>query len=76
MENDKSEAAKLIENIKIQLDLCDSVDTPYVCANIKLAAGYKKMQDLIIAKILQNKLTISEAILECEADLNPNSDLN
>lgn len=76
MENPKSEAAKLIENIKIELDLCDPVDTPYVCANIKTEAGYKKMQDLIISKILQNKVTISEAILECEADLNPNSDLN
>ena len=63
----------LRENIKIELDLCISADTPYVCLNIKTPEGYQKIEDLIIQKILTEQITIGQAIIAVETDLNPNS---
>lgn len=61
------------QNIRTELDLCDAIQTPFVCANIGTEDGYKKIEQLICAKVIDEKITIGEAIVQIETDLNPQS---
>lgn len=70
--NAAAELERLKLNIRIELDLCDATDTPFVCANITTDDDYQKIEHLVIQKILSGKMTISQAIILIEHDLNPN----
>jgi uncharacterized protein YtpQ (UPF0354 family) len=58
-------------NIKEELELCDPIQTPYVCANTQTEAGYAVLERLLMAKVLNEKITIGEAIVAIEQELNP-----
>lgn len=65
--------AEFRQNIRTELDLCNATQTPFVCANIGTEDGYKKIELLICSKVIDQKITIGEAIVEIETDLNPQS---
>jgi hypothetical protein len=65
--------SRLRQNIIIELDLCDPIDTPNVCANIGESEGLEKIQSFIIQIILEQRVTIGEAIIIVENQLNINS---
>lgn len=61
------------KNIRTELDLCDPVKTPYLCANIEDPKAYAKIEALITSKVIAQQLTIGEAIVAIENELNPNA---
>lgn len=65
---------KLTQQIKKQLDLCESTDTPEVCAMKDTPEGYAKIEKLIIQKVLYgDNISIADAIVEIENEYNPNA---
>lgn len=60
-------------NIAEELNLCDGMDTPYLCANLQSKDGRIKIEKLIADKVINQHISISEAIVQIERDLNPNS---
>lgn len=65
---------KLKEQIRQQLDLCDSADTPAVCAMKETAKGYEDIEKLVIQKVLYGpNPSIADAIVEIENEYNINS---
>jgi len=75
MQNDNSEEIlkNLRQRISTHLDLCDSVDTPTVCSMIADAEGKEKIIDLVVKKVIQQKLDIPEAIIAIDNEFDPNS---
>lgn len=63
-------------NVKKELDLCDAIDTPLVCSNVKTPQGYLLIRDMVIERVLAQKITISEAIVQIETELDPYSYTN
>ncbi len=64
---------ELETNIRQELDLCDALDTPYVCANIQTPEAYERIEQLIIKKIITARMSIAQAIIAIEIDINPQS---
>lgn len=64
---------QLEEKIEEQLSLCDATDTPTVCALISTAEGRRKIVELIKKKIIQQRLTIGQSIVDIELEYNINS---
>jgi len=64
---------QLEEKIEEQLSLCDGTDTPTVCALISTPEGKKKIVELIKKKIIQQRLTIGQSIVDIELEYNINS---
>lgn len=65
--------ARLEEKIQEQLDLCNMEETPTVCRLISTSDGRKKVVKLIEKKIIQQKLTIGQSIVDIELEFNINS---
>lgn len=64
---------KLKDQVKQQLDLCDSADTPTVCAMKQTAEGAAELETLIIKKVMYgDNPSIADAIVEIENEFNPN----
>ena len=57
---------------KKELEFCNEVDTPYVCALIKTPEGKEQVLNLIVEYTGNNGMTIGEAINYIERDQNPN----
>lgn len=57
------------EEIKKYLDRCHSAATPRVCAMIQQAEGYRKVERLIILKLIHDQLTIGAAIAQIEMEI-------
>lgn len=74
---DKPDKAQILkdfkDNIRLELDQCNSLDTPHVCANISSEEGYRKTEKLIMEKVMTSRLTIGEAIVQIENELNPDA---
>jgi hypothetical protein len=66
----KSVIEELKNNIRQELELCDPLGTPYICANIENKASYERIEQLIIKKVITAHVTIGEAIIAIETDLN------
>lgn len=64
---------KLIGAIETHLELCDSVETPTICAMNGEAEGHKKLVALIIKKVVVSKMEIPDAIIAIENEYNSNS---
>lgn len=71
MDNDER-IILFMRNMAAELDLCDSLETPHVCANLQTPAGRTKIEKLIVEKVVTGHLSISEAIVQIETELNPN----
>lgn len=71
-----SRVKMLIEKVKSQakqeLEFCNEVDTPYVCALIQKPEGKEQVLNLIVEYVGNNGMTIGEAINYIERDQNPN----
>lgn len=63
---------KLKEQISLELEYCDSVNTPFVCGQISDKEGYEKIEKLIIDLICGDALSINDAILQLERTFNIN----
>jgi hypothetical protein len=59
--------------INAMLDSCSNKYTPTVCNLISTSEGREKVFELIQKKVIQQKLTIGEAIVTIEQEFNPNS---
>jgi hypothetical protein len=59
--------------IDAMLDSCSKKFTPTVCNLISTSEGRQKVFELIQKKVIQQKLTIGEAIVTIEQEFNPNS---
>jgi len=64
--------AKVKEGARKELEFCNSIDTPYVCAMINDEHKKAKVIDLIVEYVGTNGMTIGEAINYIERDNNPN----
>lgn len=64
---------RLEEKIKEQLDLCIEQDTPTVCSLIRTPEGREKIVELIKQKIIMQKITIGQSIVDIELEFNINS---
>lgn len=73
MPKDATLKEQLIERIETALNLCDSVDTPTVCGMLGDPEAKGKLVELIMKKVIQQKLDISEAIIAIDNEFNPNS---
>lgn len=62
----------LKEQIRQELDLCQSAETPYLCANLGTPAGRALLEKQVLHRVLQGMMTISSAIISLEQELNPN----
>lgn len=77
MEN-QSEYQKKIDRLKeligIELDLCNSSETPYVCAEASKPESRAKITDLIMNMCLKSdgEMSVSDAIDQYERTFNPN----
>lgn len=71
-----SRVKALIEKVKKQaeaeLEFCNEVDTPYVCALIQKPEGKTQVLNLIVEYVGNNGMTIGDAINYIERDQNPN----
>lgn len=67
---------ELKKNVVAQLDQCEPHQTPFVCANTVSEKSKDKMVDLVIKKVLDQKINISQAIVQIETELDPNSYTN
>jgi hypothetical protein len=65
--------SRLEEKIYEQLDLCNTEETPTVCRLISTIEGKEKVVTLIKKKIIQQKLTIGQSIVDIELEFNINS---
>lgn len=65
---------RLRQSINSQLELCDSVDTPTICSMLadNDPSAKEKLVDLIIKKIVNQKMDIPQAIVAIETEFNPN----
>jgi hypothetical protein len=63
-------------NVEAELAQCERGETPYICANTQSAEGRQKMVNLIVRRVIEQHITVSEAIVEIEVELNPNSYIN
>ncbi len=65
-----------IDELKIQirkeLDTCLASDTPTVCATKSDKKGYEQIEQRIIEYVTGNKMTIGDAIITLEREMNPN----
>jgi hypothetical protein len=59
--------------INAMLDDCSKKYTPTVCNFISTPDGRQRIFELIQKKVIQEKLTIGEAIVSIEQEYNPNS---
>ena len=59
--------------INAMLDNCSTQFTPTVCNLISTSEGREKVFELIQKIVIQQKLTIGEAIVSIEQEFNPNS---
>ena len=64
---------KFNEQINNMLNECDERFTPTVCNFISTPLGRKKVVELIQKKVVQENVTIGEAIASIEQEFNPNS---
>lgn len=65
---------QLKEQIRQELDLCDTTDTPTVCKMKQTEEGYAMIEKLVIDKVLYGTgMTISDAIVEIENEYDINS---
>lgn len=60
-------------NVREELELCDPHETPHVCANLGATDQFQRIDWVIIQKVLKQRITIGEAIVELENELNPNA---
>jgi hypothetical protein len=65
---------KLKDQIRQQLDLCDSADTPAVCQMKESPQGYADIEKMVIQKVLYGtNPSVADAIVEIENEYNINS---
>jgi len=58
-------------NIKIELDMCDKDETPFLCSLISSSKGYEQAVNTILEIVGNRGFTIAMAIAEQERLLNP-----
>ena len=63
---------QLKNNIRLELDMCDSNSTPYVCSQKSTKEGYYKIEKMIVDFVCGNAYSINEAISTIEKLYNPN----
>lgn len=74
MESIKILIEQVRQSAEKELEFCNVIDTPNVCAMIHSSeTNKKKVIDLIIEYVGKNRMTIGEAINYIERDNNPNS---
>jgi hypothetical protein len=64
---------KFNTQIDAMLDDCSTKYTPTVCSLISTTEGREKVFELIQKKVIQEKITIGQAIVSIEQEFNPNS---
>uniref|UniRef100_A0A6M3KHA7 Uncharacterized protein n=1 Tax=viral metagenome TaxID=1070528 RepID=A0A6M3KHA7_9ZZZZ len=65
----------LREKIEDSLELCDSLDTPYLCSAISDKDDKERLIKAII-KLVEKGYSIGEAINMLENDLDPNYEID
>lgn len=74
MENIKTLIEQVKQSAEKELEFCNVIDTPNVCAIVNSSeANKKKVIDLIVQYVGKNGMSIGEAINYIERDNNPNS---
>jgi hypothetical protein len=74
MENIKTLIEQVRQSAAKELEFCNIIDTPNVCAIIHSSeANKQKVIDLIVQYVGKNGMSIGEAINYIERDNNPNS---
>ena len=72
-----SKIKELLEQLKVEtnkeLEFCNELDTPHVCAMISTHEGKEKIVETICEYVGNNGMTIGEAINYIEKVSNPNS---
>lgn len=70
--SDKLEQLK--DQIRQQLNLCDSTDTPTVCSMKSSESGYSNLEKLILQKVLYgDSISIADAIVDIENEFDRNA---
>ena len=64
---------KFNTQIDAMLDNCSTEYTPTLCSLISTTEGREKVFELIQKKVIQEKITIGQAIVSIEQEFNPNS---
>ncbi len=67
---------KFNEEINRFLDECTSENTPAVCNFISTKVGREKIHILIQKKVIYEKITIGQAVVEIEREFNINSNID
>lgn len=65
MEN-KNLKQELLDQIETELEFCNGVDTPLVCANMADSESKKALVDTIANTCITEKLTIEQSIAQVE----------
>ena len=68
MEKDNLETSVRLE-IKRNLDKCDSTNTPGICEIIKTHEGYRKIESMVIFKLIYEQISIGAAIAQIEMEM-------
>jgi hypothetical protein len=64
---------QLTDRVNTLLDLCDPNDTPIICDMISSEESKQKLVDLIIKKVVEQKINVEEAIIAVNNEYDPNS---
>jgi len=58
-------------NIRLELDMCNKDETPYLCSLLSVGKGYTQAENQILEMVGNRGFTIAMAIAETERLLNP-----
>lgn len=74
MEENKREEimVRLKKLIGENLEFCDSDSTPFLCDLKSSEKGYKEIEDFVVKCFFETELSVSEALVMKENELNPN----
>jgi hypothetical protein len=67
---DSPKLTELKDLIKVQLEMCDPIDTPIICQ--MRTNEYANLEKQIITQIVEQGKTIGDAIISIEKEFNPN----
>lgn len=63
---------QLIQRINTHLDLCQESETPIICSMLDDKQSRKKVVDLAVKKVVEEKLGIAQAIIAINDEFDPN----
>ncbi len=72
MENSEDLLQQLVQRVNTQLDLCESSETPIICAMLENDASRQKLVELVVKKVVDQQMDVSAAIVAINDEFDPN----